>query len=86
MALILLFFELESRFDLLLMKDSKNNQDTLAYHLMVYERFLLTDALRRANGNCAQAARELGTTERIFFYKVKKHSIDYRQFRKTKSK
>jgi Nif-specific regulatory protein len=67
------------------MKNPKSEQDTLSFHLMVYERFLLTDALRRANGNCAQAARDLGTTRRVLFYKIKKHGIDYRQFRKKKA-
>jgi len=52
---------------------------------MVYERFLLTDALRRANGNCARAARDLGITRRVLFYKIKKHGIDFRQFRKKKA-
>jgi Nif-specific regulatory protein len=64
------------------MKDLHNEQDTLKYHMMVYERFLITDALRKAKGNCARAARILGTTERIINYKVRKYEIDYRQFRK----
>lgn len=49
---------------------------------MVYERYLITDALRRTNGNCARAAEFLGTTERVIHYKTKKYEIDYRQFRK----
>jgi hypothetical protein len=65
------------------MKDLRNEQDTLKYHLMVYERFLITDALRKAHGNCAQAARILGTTERVINYKVKKYEIDYKQYRRT---
>lgn len=64
------------------MKDMHNEQDTLKYHLMVYERFLITDALRKANGNCARAARILGTTGRVINYKIRKYEIDYRQFRK----
>lgn len=65
------------------MGNLRNEQDTLKYHVMVYERFLITDALRKAHGNCAQAARILGTTERIINYKVKKYEIDYKQYRKT---
>lgn len=66
------------------MKTLANEQDTLKYHLMVYERFLITDALRKTNGNCSRAAKALGTTERIINYKVKKYEIDYKQFRKKK--
>ena len=66
-------------------EDPKNRQDTLTYHLKVYERFLIMDALRRTNGNCVKAAQTLGTSRRVFFYKVKKHEIDYRQFRRKKT-
>ena len=58
------------------MKTLENETDTLKYHMMVYERFLITDALRKANGSCAQAAKDLGTTERIISYKVKKYEIN----------
>lgn len=64
------------------MGNLRNERDTLKYHVMVYERFLITDALRKTHGNCAQAAKVLGTTERVINYKVKKYEIDYKQFRK----
>ena len=67
------------------MNDSNTGPNTLAFHLMVYEKFLLTDALRRSKGNCAKAAKELGTSKRVFSYKVRKHEIDYKQFRKKKT-
>lgn len=67
------------------MKDLRNECDTLKYHLMVYERFLISDALRKANGNCARAAKILGTTQRVINYRIKKYEIDYRQFRKKDS-
>lgn len=47
-----------------------------------FEREALEDALRRARGNRARAARLLSTTERIFNYKVRKLGIDWRQFKK----
>ncbi len=68
------------------MKNDKGELDTLTFHLMVYEKFLLIDSLCRANGNCTIAARNLGITERSFFYRVKKHQIDYKGFRKKKNK
>jgi Nif-specific regulatory protein len=45
------------------------------------ERDALQDALKSARGNRAKAARLLGTTERIFNYRVRKHGIDWRRFR-----
>lgn len=45
------------------------------------EKDVLVAALQSAAGNRAQAARLLSTTERIFNYKVRKHGIDWRQFR-----
>ncbi|TAN37420.1 MAG: nif-specific transcriptional activator NifA [Verrucomicrobia bacterium] len=41
-----------------------------------YERDLLRDALKSARGNVAAAARALGTTQRIFGYKIQLHQID----------
>lgn len=68
------------------MKSNKGELNTLSYHLMIYEKFLLIDSLCRANGNCAQAARDLGITERSFFYRVKKLEINYKEFRKNKTR
>lgn len=45
------------------------------------EKDVLLAALQSAAGNRAKAARLLSTTERIFNYKVRKHGIDWRQFR-----
>jgi Nif-specific regulatory protein len=45
-----------------------------------YEKDLIQDALKSSRGNCAKAARLLGTTERILNYKVKKYSIDRHRF------
>ncbi len=66
------------------MKTLRDESDTLKYHMMVYESFLITDALRKTNGNCARAADALGTTKRVINYKIKKYEIDFRQFRNKK--
>ena len=41
-----------------------------------YEKDLIIDALKSTRGNMASAARNLGTTQRIFGYKVHKYDID----------
>jgi transcriptional regulator with GAF, ATPase, and Fis domain len=46
-----------------------------------FEREALEDALRRARGNRAMAARLLMTTERIFNYRVRKYGIDWQRFK-----
>jgi DNA-binding NtrC family response regulator len=40
------------------------------------ERQLIVDALERSDGVQRKAARLLGVTERVLWYKIKKHSID----------
>jgi Nif-specific regulatory protein len=45
------------------------------------ERELLVDALKTARGNMAQAARDLGLSERVMALRVQKHGIDFRLFR-----
>ena len=54
---------------------------TLADSVEAFERDILQDALKMARGSCARAARLLGTTERIFAYKVRKYGLDARRFR-----
>jgi len=46
------------------------------------EREMILDALKNAHGNMTVAAKMLKTTIRKFGYKVKRHDIDYRRFRK----
>jgi Nif-specific regulatory protein len=46
-----------------------------------YENELIIDALKSSRGNMRQAGKALGTTERIFGYKVKKYGINPRQYR-----
>ncbi len=55
---------------------------SLDERLNLFERDILVDALKRCNGNIAASARDMGTTARIIGYKIKKLSIDYRQFRR----
>ncbi|NQZ68113.1 MAG: sigma 54-interacting transcriptional regulator [Lentisphaeria bacterium] len=47
--------------------------DTL---LASYEREILVDSLKTHRGNCAGAARALGTTQRIFNYRIKKLKVE----------
>jgi Nif-specific regulatory protein len=54
---------------------------TLQGTLAAVEKDTLQDALKSARGNRAKAARLLGTTERIFNYRVRRYSIDWRRFK-----
>jgi Nif-specific regulatory protein len=49
--------------------------------LEAFEKDALADALKSARGNRAKAARLLGTTERIFNYRVRKYGLDWRRFK-----
>ena len=42
---------------------------------------MIVDALKLTRGNMAQAARELGISERIIGLRVAKYAIDWRRFR-----
>jgi Nif-specific regulatory protein len=54
---------------------------SLAESVEAFERDILQDALKTSRGSCARAARLLGTTERIFNYKVRKYGIDVKRFK-----
>lgn len=45
------------------------------------EREMIVEALKVSRGNKAKAAKALGITERIMGLRVKKHGIDYRNYR-----
>jgi Nif-specific regulatory protein len=49
---------------------------TLREAVAALETRMLTEALSRARGNCARAARELGITERVVRYKAAQYNID----------
>jgi Nif-specific regulatory protein len=46
-----------------------------------FEKDMLIDALKSSRGNMRKAANALGTTERIFGYKIKKYGITPKQYR-----
>jgi len=50
---------------------------SLKRHVAIFERDMITDALKRTGGNVAAAARELGITARMVRYKIKNLGIDY---------
>jgi len=54
---------------------------TLDDMIEIKERELIIDALKKKRGFQKHAAAELGLTERIFNYKLKKYSIDPRAFK-----
>jgi Nif-specific regulatory protein len=54
---------------------------TLREAVAALETRMLAEALARARGNCARAARELGTTERVVRYKAALYNIDVEQLR-----
>jgi len=51
-------------------------EEKLKHHIIDGEKIGLEDALKTARGNRSQAARLLGTTQRIISYKVRKYGID----------
>ncbi len=54
---------------------------TLTSAVAAFESDLIQDALKTTNGNCAQAAILLDTTERIINYKIMKYEISAKRFR-----
>jgi Nif-specific regulatory protein len=52
----------------------------LKTNVMVMERDMIIDALKRTKGNVSAASRELGITPRMVRYKIKKLKIDYQRF------
>jgi Nif-specific regulatory protein len=57
------------------------NSGTLQETLERIEREMIVDALKVTRGNMAQAARDLGLTERVMGLRVAKYDIDWRRFR-----
>ena len=54
---------------------------SLVESVEAFEKDLLLDALKTTRGNRARAAKLLGTTERIFNYKVRKYAVNAERFR-----
>ncbi len=57
------------------------NDSNLQLALDNLERELIIEALKRCRGNCSLAAKELGITERIMGLRLKKYTINWKQFR-----
>lgn len=49
--------------------------------MSAYEREVLVEALKSTRGNVSQASRMLGTTARIFSYRLRKLKIRPTQYR-----
>ncbi|MEJ2052447.1 MAG: sigma 54-interacting transcriptional regulator [Calditrichaceae bacterium] len=56
-------------------------RQSLANAVLTYEKELIQEALKAAEGNKAKAARLLDTTERILGYKINKYEIDIVRFK-----
>ncbi len=56
-------------------------RSTLKEAVAALELRMLTDALARARGNCARAARELGVSERVVRYKASLYEVDVQGLR-----
>jgi transcriptional regulator with GAF, ATPase, and Fis domain len=56
------------------------DQDLLRENVEDFEKHIIVSALKRTRGNQAEAARQLGTTFRIFSSRVRKYGIDVREF------
>ncbi len=61
--------------------DEAGGEGTLEERTDLFEREIITDALKVSGGNITVAARRLGSTKRILGYKIEKLGIDYRAFR-----
>ena len=61
------------------MPDSSDRNASGSFKLLTtsFERDLITDALKRTEGNINAAARELGISPRMVRYKVQNLDIDY---------
>jgi Nif-specific regulatory protein len=62
-------------------QNEPGNAENLKGRVDAYERALVMQALKAARGNQSQAAKLLGTSQRIINYKIRKYSIDTGQFR-----
>ena len=61
------------------MPDSSDRTASGSFKLLItsFERDLITDALKRTDGNINAAARELGISPRMIRYKIRNLDIDY---------
>jgi Nif-specific regulatory protein len=79
--------QLISEYDFYISLQNKNSriknqfEISLDERVLLYERELIIDALKKANGNQARAAIHLKLTKRILQYKIEKYAIEYRKFK-----
>lgn len=66
-------------------KKSLQGKRTDSFENMVaaYEKQLIIEALKDAQGNQTEAARILGTTKRIIQYKINKYEIEFSRYRRS---
>jgi Nif-specific regulatory protein len=62
-------------------QNETGNAESLRGRVDAYERALVIQALKTTKGNQSQAAKILGTSQRIVNYKIQKYEIDTSQFR-----
>jgi Nif-specific regulatory protein len=55
--------------------------DIFRIRVEAFEKELIIEALKNAEGNQAKAAQQLGSTIRVIQYKIQKLNIDYKKFR-----
>ncbi len=76
--------EMDALPDFMLQTDdshSMHQTKTLDESLEEVERELIVNALENSKGNMAKACKVLGITERMLGIRMKKYSLDYKQFR-----
>ncbi len=66
--------------------DATNTPVAGSFEVLIkaYEREILIEALKNARGNMAKAARILGTSTRIFSYRIQKLDIEPKQYKSKK--
>lgn len=57
------------------------NRDLLTINVENVEKHMIISILKRTHGNKTEAAKQLGTTKRRLYYRVRKYNIDINQFR-----
>lgn len=62
-------------------KHTNKNKGSLRDTLYLVEKAMICDELKRSNGNMAEAARQLGLTERMMGLRVKKFELDPKSFK-----
>ncbi len=61
---------------------SKTDRGSMQQQLDALEYELLVEALKAANGNLSEAAKELGLTNRMIGVRMQKYGLDYKNYRK----